>query len=82
MSTLSILLEKTLINLKKEVNDPKNTELIDSIIEPIIHKIIFGTDFILVRRCNDFRKSVHDVEKLYVSNIISLVSKVEAHKRR
>lgn len=41
MSTLSILLEKTLINLKKEINDPKNTELIDSIIEPIIHKIIY-----------------------------------------
>ena len=41
MSTLSILLEKTLTNLKKEINDPKNTELIDSIIEPIIHKIIY-----------------------------------------
>lgn len=41
MSTLSILLNKTLLNLKNEINDPKNSDLIDSIIEPIIHKIIY-----------------------------------------
>ena len=41
MSTMSIILEKTLIKLKDEINNPDNYELIDSIIEPIIHKIMY-----------------------------------------
>ena len=41
MSTMSIILEKTLIKLKDEINNPDNSELIDSIIEPIIHKIMY-----------------------------------------
>jgi hypothetical protein len=50
----------------------------------IVQKIVFGTGFILVRRCRNYRTQ-HDFqvqEKIYATSIISVVSRVDEHKRQ